>query len=116
MTLTTFLAGLALMTISSLVNGLMPMCSSVAGLRTTLICNRPGTAKLPGPSLPRFLADQLGKFIEQAADLLLGQARGFGQGSQDFRFVHGFLLNVASIVHSFNENGPANVRGVGGAS
>ena len=91
MTLTTFLAGLALMTISSLVKGLMPLCSSVAGLRTTLICSRPGMAKLPGPSLPRFLPISLESSSNRLPTCCLVEARGFAQGGEDFRLVHGFL-------------------------
>ena len=48
--LTSFLAGLALKTISSLVKGLIPFRSGVAGLRTTLILSRLQMANVPAPS------------------------------------------------------------------
>src|SRR3954462_6196328 len=51
-TLMTLRAGLALKTVSSLVKGLIPLRALVAGLWTTLIFTRPGTANTPGPFLP----------------------------------------------------------------
>src|SRR5439155_16477584 len=45
-------AGLALKTHSSLVKGLIPLRALVAGLWTTLIFTRPGSANTPGPFLP----------------------------------------------------------------
>ena len=50
------LVGLALMVMGSLVKGLTPCFSLVAGLRITLSFNRPGMVKMPGPFLPRSLA------------------------------------------------------------
>src|SRR5690606_38671957 len=52
--LTTFRAGLALKTVSSLVKGLMPLRALVAGFLMTLIFIRPGTVKRPGPRPPTF--------------------------------------------------------------
>src|SRR5690606_6241735 len=52
--LTTFRAGLALKTVSSLVKGLMPLRALVAGFLVTLIFIRPGTVKRPGPRAPTF--------------------------------------------------------------
>ena len=73
--LTTFLAGLALKTVSSFVKGLMPFRSGVAGLRTTLIFRRLEMLKLPAPCFTEFLLDEFGKFLEQTGNLLLGQTR-----------------------------------------
>src|SRR5687768_11622212 len=53
MALTTLRAGLALIVIASLVNGLMPGRALVAGLRMTLSLTRPGMLKTPRPFLPR---------------------------------------------------------------
>src|SRR5262249_57232988 len=50
--LTTLRAGLALIMVGSLVNGLMPGRALVAGLWTRLSFNRPGTLNVPGPFLP----------------------------------------------------------------
>src|SRR4051812_5591385 len=51
-TLITLRAGLALKTVSCLVKGLIPLRALVAGLWTTLIFTRPGSANTPGPFLP----------------------------------------------------------------
>ena len=70
-TLTTFRAGLALKTVSSPVNGLIPLRALVAGLRTTLTFIIPGTLKTPGPRLPRFLPISFASSSKTLATCLL---------------------------------------------
>src|SRR2546423_14789215 len=53
--LITLRAGLALMSIGSLVNGLMPCLALVAGLLTRFSLIRPGIVNRPGPFLPSSL-------------------------------------------------------------
>ena len=52
-TRTTFRAGFALMVIGSLVKGLMPCRSLVAGFRFTVIRSNPGTVLTPEPLFDR---------------------------------------------------------------
>ncbi len=58
-TLTTFRAGLAWKTVSSLVNGLIPLRAFVAGLRITFTFIRLGRLKTPGPRFPRFFPNNV---------------------------------------------------------
>ena len=69
---TTLRAGFALNVVSSPVKGLIPLRSFVAGLRTTLILERPG-------------------IVKQSRYFLLAQAVGVGQCREDFRLGHGLL-------------------------
>src|SRR5688500_13444155 len=66
-TLITLRAGLALNICSCLVKGLIPLRAVVAGLWTTLIFTRPGSANTPGP----FLETALPIWVARAAKTAL---------------------------------------------
>ena len=83
MALTALRAGLALMMVGSLVNGLMPGRALVAGLLTILSLSRPGTTKMPGPFLPRSLAISSLHGLEDLGDLLLAQLGLLGERGVD---------------------------------
>ena len=105
------LGGLGLDNHFFLGEGVDPLVFFRGGLADDLDLQQARDGETAWAVIAEILADQFGEFIEQAADLLLGQARGFGQCGKISVLVMGF----PSIVHSFYKSGPADLRVIGGA-
>src|SRR3954471_14890644 len=101
-TLMTLRAGLALNIVSSLVKGLIPLRALVAGLWTTLIFTRPGTANTPGPFLPTAFPIWVARASNTADTCLRDSAVFSAMALRISLFVRGFAAIVWLLVLGFS--------------